>query len=340
MFLCRWKYKVLFYCGVLAGCWLIPEWVAAQESQWGRIAVSQELLALQGEIAAAEESSEASESHFFDGTRPWEGFATGLRQGFERFPRPIGSPLYFEDPFINSDVRPILLYHEFPESSLLGGGDLTVLAVQARVAITDRLQLVAFADGHSDLEADALPQGEGYNDLGAGLKYALHVDPENLEIVSVGLGWRLSNGSREIFHGIEDEINVYVSGARAFGNLHVIANVTGRITTHHSQGNDSLSWNVHGSYLLGNGFYPLLEYHGFLYLSNGNRLAVRDGLLDYGNLGASDVRGSSAHWATAGFRHQFTEHVSWGVGYGFALRPTSDNDIFDRRFTANLVFTF
>lgn len=269
-----------------------------------------------------------------------DGFVSGLRGGFEKFPRPIGSPLYFEDPFINTDLRPLLLHHEFPRDSLMNGGDLTVQAVQARLALTDRLQFIATQDGHSDLEADALPEGEGWNDLAAGLKYAFYVDHENLAIASVGVRWTLSNGSRDVFKGIEDEISVFVTGARKFGKLHVIADVVGRITTHHSQGNDSISWDMNFSYELCEGFFPLVEYHGFYYLSNGSRIEVRDGLLDYGNLGAGDVAGSSAHWGTVGFRWQFKEGVSWGTGYGVPLNRASNNDIFKSRFTTNLVFTF
>lgn len=267
-----------------------------------------------------------------------DGFFTGLRDGFEKFPRPLDSPLYFEDPFINTDIRPIILHHEFPESSLLGGGDLTILAVQARLAVTDRLAIIATADGHADLEADALPQDEGYNDLAAGIKYAFYVNKEKMSIMSAGLRWRLSNGSRGLFQGIEDEISVFVNGAKQYDKLYVIANLTGRLTTHGSQGNDSVSWNVNASYKVTETFSPLIEYHGFLYTSNGNRLNVRDGLLDYGNLGAADVRGSMAHWGMLGFRWEVKPGVSFGMGYGTRLR--NDNDIYDRRIVANLVFTF
>ena len=285
-------------------------------------------------------TAQASTERWFDGETPWKGFVTGLRDGFETFPRPIGSPIYFEDPFINSDLRPVVLYNEFPNGSVAGGGDLVVLACQARLALTERLQFFANIDGWADLEAKNLPEGEGYNNLGLGLKYALLVDRENLGIVSAGVGWRPSNGSREVLQGIEDEIFLFVSGARAWDRFHLIGNVTGRLTTHSEQGNDSLSWNVNASYELFEDFFPLIEYHGFLYLSNGSRIASRDGLLDYGNLGASDVRGSSAHWGTVGFRWNFIPHVSWGFGYGFALRSTSNNDILDRRVTMNLIFTY
>ena len=133
-----------------------------------------------------------------------EGFISGLRGGFEEMPRPVGSPLYFEDPFINTDIRPFMLYHEFPRDSLLGGGDLFVLGVSARLALSDRLQFIATQDGYSDLEADAVPEGEGWNDLAAGLKYAFYVDHEEMAVASVGVRWTLSNGSLDVFKGTED----------------------------------------------------------------------------------------------------------------------------------------
>lgn len=40
----------------------------------------------------------------------WKGFLYGDPH-FRDKPRPVGSPLYFEDPFINSDARLVYLYH-------------------------------------------------------------------------------------------------------------------------------------------------------------------------------------------------------------------------------------
>ena len=76
-------------------------------------------------------------------------------------PRPVGSPLYFEDPFINSDIRPIYLWHKFPGGSALRGGQLSVYAMQAHVALTERLQLIATSDGYSRLDAGIIPEDGG-----------------------------------------------------------------------------------------------------------------------------------------------------------------------------------
>lgn len=106
---------------------------------------------------------------------------------FRDKPRPVGSPLYFEDPFINSDLRFVYLYHKFPKRSNLRGGDLNVYALQIRLALTERLAFIATCDGYSHLESPVLNDDSGWNDLAIGLKYALWVDHENDFLVSTGL---------------------------------------------------------------------------------------------------------------------------------------------------------
>ena len=122
------------------------------------------------------------------------GFLVGMR-GFESFHEPLGQPLYFESPFNESNLRGLFLHHEFSNGSALGGGDLQVYAVQARLAITERLQLIATKDGYSDLNS-GLIEDEGWNDIGFGLKWVAYADPEEQAIVSTGLRYTAENGHR------------------------------------------------------------------------------------------------------------------------------------------------
>ena len=263
-------------------------------------------------------------------------------------PRPIGVPLYFEDPFINTDLRAFILYHEFPRGSLLGGGDLVAQAVQARLALSERLQFIATADGYTTLEtglADAgvLPDGDGWNDLAVGLKYAFFVDKQKMAIASAGIRYRLSNGSSPIVQGIEDEVSIFLTGAKKYDKLSVISDICARFTTHGGRGNDVLHWNASAAYEFSPGFFPTVEYHGLTYLSNGNGIPLpagspvavatgaRDGGLDYGNFGADDVRGSSAHWGTIGFTWNFMPDVALRAGYSFGLQENRSNDIMEER---------
>lgn len=51
----------------------------------------------------------------------WKGFVTGI-DGFDDFVMPVGMFIYFEDPFITSDLRLMYVYHTIPNDSVLRGG--------------------------------------------------------------------------------------------------------------------------------------------------------------------------------------------------------------------------
>ena len=77
------------------------------------------------------------------------------RQGrFEGFTPPMTMPYYFEEPFVTSGVSAHLLWHEFPNESAFQGGSVWVVAVQARIAITERLAFIATKDGLATFQPD------------------------------------------------------------------------------------------------------------------------------------------------------------------------------------------
>lgn len=270
----------------------------------------------------------------------WKGFLHG-DPNFRDKPRPVGSPLYFEDPFINSDVRFVYFYNKFPKGSALKGGDLNVYLLQLRLALTERLQFMVTGDGYSHLESPILEDDSGWNDLALGLKYALYADPENDFLLSTGLRWRLSNGHAGTLNGNVDELTPFITAYKGWGKWHFIADVAGRIAMDEHQGNYLLSYNLSTSYeLLENVFFPLIEFHGVHYLSNGDRLPFDIGGLDYANIGSSKVAGHAAFWGGIGARWNIVEHVSWGAVWEFPMQSTSNNDIFEHRVTTNLIFTF
>lgn len=270
----------------------------------------------------------------------WKGFFWGDRH-FRKAPRPIGSPLYFEDPFINSDVRMIYLYHKFPGDIALRGGDLNVYAVQIRIALTERLSFIATGDGYSHLESPVINDASGWNDLAAGVKYAAYVDHENDFLVTTGLTWRMSNGTGDTLQGNVDELRPFVSAYKKWDKFHFMANVAGRIAMDEHQGNHILNWDLHGSYeIIENVFFPLVEIHGVHYLSDADRLPFDIGGLDYSNIGSNNVAGHAAFWAGFGGRVNITDNLSWGAVFEVPLQDPSNNDLFEYRFTTNFAITF
>jgi len=266
-----------------------------------------------------------------------KGFLTGLK-GFENFVHPVSSPLYFFDPFIDTRANLLYVWHKFPKKSALKGGDLSVWAMPIWVALTERLQLTATCDGYSRIRARALRPDEGWNDLAIGLKYNLIADVENQFLLSTGLSWRLSNGHALTLHGGVDELNPYVTAAKAFGKWRTIGTLGGRIPMNRHMGNSILYENLHISYELLENFFPLVEFNGVQYLSNSDRLPLGVGGLDYANIGSNDVKGNSTFWGAAGFRWKATPNVEVGATYEFPL-STRENDIFDQRVTVSVILS-
>ena len=271
-------------------------------------------------------------------SKTWPGFLTGLA-GYEDFVMPVGQFTYFEDPFITTDLRLIYVYHTIPNRSVLRGGQVHLIAAQIRVALTERLALIATKDGYSWVDTHVTSAGDGWNDLAIGLKYALYSKPEDHFLVSTGMRWEWSNGSSDAFQGGAQELSPFISMAKGFGKFHFLGAVSGRIPTNRHNGNYSLVWNMHLDYELTETFRPLIEFHGIHWLSNGGRLPFGEDFLDVGSLGASKARGRDFFSAGVGFRWQAMDNVSVGFTWEFPLESAAEH-LQANRFTFNTVISF
>lgn len=299
--------------------------------------------------AAASGSSVAPDARFLlsnerfhgDPEILWPGFLSGMR-GFENFFEPIGQPLYFESPLINTNIRLLYIHHDFPEKSQIGGGDLHVFGAEARLAVTDRLAVIATKDGHSWLNAGILPEDDGWNDIAVGLKYALVADKENDVIITPGFRWEWSNGDNEVLQGNAQEWSPFVSVAKGIGLFHFMSNFTLRVPDSQNQGNTIFSWDAHFDYDLSElipGFAPVLEFHGLHYLTDGTRFPLRVGAMDYDNIGSADVAGTSVFWVGVGGRFKLSPNASIGATYELPLN-NRNSDILENRVTVDFTITW
>lgn len=275
----------------------------------------------------------------------WKGFLTGM-EGFDGFAEPLGNPLYFESPFISSNLRLLYLWHEFAPHSQVGGGDVHVAAAQARITLTDRLALIATKDGYSWLDADILPEAEGWNDIAIGLKYAFWVDEARQAVATGGLRWEWHNGDQKILQGGDHgdhELSPFLSFAKGWDRWHVIGTLNARLPVDRHDGNFTVSWDGHVDYELAPetlpGLFALLEIHALHYLTNADRFPLAVGGLDYTNLGSSEVAGTSVFWGDLGFRWKLTPNWQVGVAYGFPISDPGD-DLFNQRVTVDMILSF
>ncbi|MEM1072093.1 MAG: hypothetical protein AAGB48_07990 [Planctomycetota bacterium] len=266
----------------------------------------------------------------------WEGFLDGQR-GVDHFYKPVGNPLYFEGAVNDTRVSPLFLYHEFAGGSQLQGGDLTVFAVQVRVALTERLGFIATKDGFSLLDTGTFQDADGWNDIAAGLKYVILDNRETDTIVTGGVRYMLESGSDRVLQGNVAEISPFVSFAQGYEAAQLQGNVTWRAPLDDDDGNHVIQWSGQAAYEVIDGVAPIVGLHGLHYVSDGNRVPFSVGGLDYANLGSADVSGSTVIWADAGVALKLTPNVEVGVNYGFSLTNVNA-DIMDNRVTALIHF--
>ncbi len=296
-------------------------------------------LATTSQAAGPNSGSLLSDSRIFpDKTILWDGFLTGQRS-FQHFFKPIGNPLYFESPINETEARFLYLHHEFDDGSTLAGGHLDVAALQVRIALTERLGFIATKDGYSWLDAGALPDGEGWNDLALGLKYALIADANLDLVVTGGCRFQPDNGDSEVLQGGVQELSPFISVAKGFGDLHLLGNASWRLPLDAPDGNDVLQWSLHADYEIYKGIAPTVEIHGLHYLDDGDRTPLDVGGLDYTNLGSTMVSGNNVVWLGLGGQIRLTPNFSIGGTYEFALTDP-DEDIMDNRITFSAWLTW
>jgi len=294
-------------------------------------------------------SAQASGEDLF-GMRLSGSFGEG---GFDRYVPPITHFVLNETPFITTEIKPIYAYHDVPDEFLTGGGRAHAVAVQGRLAVTERFAIIATTDGYTDLDFDAiLPNANGFLDLTAGVKYAVISDPAAGNIVTVGLrytapignvdtaGIDLTGGSGSGYlNGFVSGAKLWDSGWQAQGSLGV------------QWGIDDDNWSyfhAHGhlDYELAEGFYPLVEANLLMPIEGGDRLP---GLnltgADIFDIGASDP--DPIFTLGVGARYRLLDNVILGAAVeGDVLRANitgttgTKSSVFGWRVTADAVIHF
>lgn len=198
--------------------------------------------------------------------------------GFNRYVPPVTMPTLNETPFITSEVKPIYIYHKIPDGFLTGGGTVNAVAVQARLAITERLAFIATTDGWADLDFEAgLPDTDGFLDIAAGLKYAIVSDPAMGQIVTVGARYTAPIGNVDtagidLTGGGAGYLDAFVTGAKLYDNGTQIQGSLGV-----QWGIDDENWSYihahgHFDHEILPGFSPLVEINAILPIDGGDRI--------------------------------------------------------------------
>lgn len=252
---------------------------------------------------------------------------------------PVTNPIFFEDPVIRSEVRPIFAYHRIDKDFITQGGDAQLYALQIRWAITDRLALIATEDGYMNIKTGTGANLNGWMDIAAGLKYALIDDKEHQFILTPGITFSVPTGSTEIFQGRGDgEWNFFTSFEKGWDKLHLIGNLGLRVPNNTQTQSTILHYSLHADYYVCRWFIPFIEGNGWTVLSDGNYLPLTSEGYDVFNFGSSNAGNVTQMTLGGGFRSRVLKNVDFGFAYEKAvLNPYG---VTDDRFTFDVCFRF
>ncbi|MDP1798538.1 MAG: hypothetical protein Q8K78_13685 [Planctomycetaceae bacterium] len=271
------------------------------------------------------------------------GFIKPSDTCFSNFISPISNPLFFEDPRTLSEVRLIFANHWLPQNNpVFQGGQAQYLAMQARVALTERLSFIATKDGYVWIDPDnpAVGNPDGWADVAAGLKYNLVRDPANQHVLSVGATFELDVGSHRVFQGRGDgEFHFFATNGVALTEKSHWLTASGfRLPTDTAARSQMWYWSNHYDYNIWGKWYAVGELNWFHYMQSGKALGVNFEGGDLFNLGATDVAGNDLVTMAVGARRKL-----WGMselGIGYELPVTARQDIISSRLYLDLILRY
>jgi hypothetical protein len=313
------------------------------------------LLALALALGAAPAGAEGCDAWFPD-------FACERSGRFAGFEKPIVAPYLFEDPFVTTNAVPYFLWHDFPEHSAFDGGSLYAAAVQLRVALTDRVALIANKDGYvwNRNGNPLLEDSQGFMNLAAGVKVALWQDRDAGRIVSAVLRVEAPTGSSDAYQGHGSGMAVpSLTAAFRTGVVRWIGDLGAQIPFDGRELSSSIFYHLYAGLDVSPRVQPFVQISGLRWLESGNgSLPIRlksGGTLtldevqsalgtgpfegaDVANLGSEQVDNLDLITGAAGVHVPLGEHITFSIAYERPL--TEPKGIFHQRITSAIVFEF
>lgn len=265
--------------------------------------------------------------------------------GHQRYVPPLSNPFLNETPLITTELRPIYLFNQIPDHVPLTGttdGEIDLWAVQLRVALTDRLGFIFNKNGWEDVNFNTSGMsGDGFTNLGFGFKYAIVSDTRKHSIITAGLTYEaptgnIKAGNLELQGEGDGYITPFFTAVETANKVSIQAMFGTKIALDDKVNNSWFNYAIHMDYEMLPGFFPLVEFNGFIPISDGERTNATFEGLDLFSVGASDP--ASTITFAAGGRLKVMNHVLAGVAYEVPL--TDDEDILRWRLTADLVIYY
>ena len=267
---------------------------------------------------------------------------------FDDFISPMINFVFFEDPRTVTELRPIYVSHWVPNTignGTTAGGNVHLFAAQFRIALTDRLSLIAVKDGfildNTEGALDTLID-DGWADVSAGLKYNFLRNRSTGTLASAGFTYEIPMGSDRALQSVADgEFHMFLTmGQRLFcGNAHFLSSFGYRLPVDNDLQATSVHWSNHFDVRLTERTYVFTEVAWWHWTENATSGAAL-GLAghDLFNLSASDVAGNDLVTQNVGMKYKPCGNFEAGIAYEFPL--TDFEDLLSSRLQLECIFRY
>jgi hypothetical protein len=264
---------------------------------------------------------------------------------FDRMVQPMTMPYLFEDPFITTGANLVGIWHETKETGNFQQAQIGILALQLRLALTDKLAFIATKDGFAMIDYDTkisdvpalaqpnnnasvLPDDNGFMNMTVGFKYAMIEDEEQRFILSPAIRYEIPLGNDEVLQGRGDGIFI-PSASFAWGpldNLNLIGGMGGNVPVNSDKQSTNLFYNMHVQYFVLDWLVPFVEVSGVHWTNSGNGrtklntsknlgvdlpLSTAQAALNTGSFEGAEV----ANIGSQGMRGENLVTMAWGLRF-------------------------
>jgi len=262
---------------------------------------------------------------------------------FPGFVGPITNPILTKDPRSLTEARVLFINNEIDPGNPLGPGDFQVYAMELRLALTDRLTIIADKDGYAEIHPAGAHTQDGWLNMAFGLKYTLVRDVEHQSLLAAGFMFEPQMGEGRVFqnqgHGL---YTAFLSGGQEFKEkYHLIGNFGYQFPTDPDQNSSFLYTSIHADRQVCGWLYPLVEFNWFHYVASGNRgipaaVGEGDGLL---NLGTTSIQGHNIATGAAGVKAVLSKHMETGIAWEVPV-SFPHHDLINNRITMELILRY
>ena len=285
----------------------------------------------------------------------------------QHFAAPMTFPYLFEEPFVSTELQLVGIKHDFPERSVFAGGEAGVIALQIRVALTEKLAFIATKDGLTMFRPSLglLHDTNDFMDMTVGFKYAL-IEMERdgrTFTLTPHVRYEIPMGANNLFQNNGDGVMIPgVSWGWGANRTHVLGSIGAQLPIDGGANSTSMFYNLQVGYAVTDTFIPFVAVNGMHWTDGGDGMNIVDTSIgnltlnqvqaalapnlartrfegaDIANLGTKDIAGADLVTLALGARAVLSDNVSVGFSYEHAV--SSRKDIFEDRMTVMTTYNF